>query len=310
MQQIQSINFMKGLLIILVILGHLIPGNLKETLSRYFIYSFHMPLFIGISGYLFNFDKLFLNKNNFLKSFFKRIIIPYIIANIFYCIFINLPYLINLNIYKFIFNFIKNSIYSYYHLWYIQGFISYALILYFLLKKNFNFKLLVSISFIISFTVYYFYFHFHSSNPFLRIFLNNFRLYNLIFFTCGFIIKKYNYFLRNNCFNFLVFVSLFLMNSIATFYLKNEFITMFLFYISNLYSILYILTICITLPTLDVNLINDIGKNSLYIYLYHIAPILILKKLYLNDFKLYYFFSLVIFILGVFTIKTLDKAKI
>lgn len=42
----------KGILIILVILGHIMPYNLSENLPRNLIYAYHMGLFIGISGFL------------------------------------------------------------------------------------------------------------------------------------------------------------------------------------------------------------------------------------------------------------------
>ena len=75
----QSIDFVKGILILLVFLGHLIIGKIEDNLVRYFIYSFHMPLFIGISGYLFNFNSLNNNPKVFIKKLFGRILIPYIL---------------------------------------------------------------------------------------------------------------------------------------------------------------------------------------------------------------------------------------
>lgn len=56
-KRLNNIDFLKGVLIIFVITGHLIPGILNKTLIRYIIYFFHMPLFIGISGYLINIQK-------------------------------------------------------------------------------------------------------------------------------------------------------------------------------------------------------------------------------------------------------------
>lgn len=52
-----TIDFIKGLLIILVFWGHLIVGEQRTTFLRYVIYSFHMPIFIGVSGFLFNIKK-------------------------------------------------------------------------------------------------------------------------------------------------------------------------------------------------------------------------------------------------------------
>lgn len=53
-----SFDFIKGVLIILVVLGHVIQGlygidnpDVWENLLFTIIYTFHMPLFIFISGY-------------------------------------------------------------------------------------------------------------------------------------------------------------------------------------------------------------------------------------------------------------------
>lgn len=65
------IDVLKGIGIFLVCFGHLNPDVFTET----HIYSFHMPLFFFISGYL------FLNKkyefNDFIKRKFKSLLIPY-----------------------------------------------------------------------------------------------------------------------------------------------------------------------------------------------------------------------------------------
>ena len=68
-KRIEWIDAVKGLGIILVILGHMtIP-----QMVRRFIFSFHMPLFFFVSGYLF--------KNNFSKTWCLRkcdsLLIPY-----------------------------------------------------------------------------------------------------------------------------------------------------------------------------------------------------------------------------------------
>ena len=130
-----SIDYFKGLLIFSVFLGHLIVGKMGTNFIRYFIYSFHMPLFIGISGYLFNYDSLNNSPKKSIRKLMRKIIVPYILANIIYSGLININFLFDLNLYKFIFNFIKNIVYSSYHLWYIQGYLSYVIISYVLTKK-------------------------------------------------------------------------------------------------------------------------------------------------------------------------------
>lgn len=53
-QRIEWVDFAKGLVIILVVLGHSIP--LSTDLSK-FIFVFHMPFFFVIAGFLLNLDK-------------------------------------------------------------------------------------------------------------------------------------------------------------------------------------------------------------------------------------------------------------
>jgi len=65
------IDMLKGFGIFLVVLGH---THIGEEMAK-FIFSFHMPLFFFISGFLFNKDIPFII---FLKSKFKRIINPYL----------------------------------------------------------------------------------------------------------------------------------------------------------------------------------------------------------------------------------------
>ncbi len=68
----------KGLLIILVVIGHLIevlPQG-QQGLIYKFIYLFHMPLFVFVSGYLAKFN---------LKRSVKTFLIPYFIAQTICC---------------------------------------------------------------------------------------------------------------------------------------------------------------------------------------------------------------------------------
>lgn len=301
MSYIYSIDFFKGVLIFLVVIGHYLQGVLGETLSRYFIYSFHMPFFIGISGYLFNLEGIEKSKKEYIKTLCRRIIKPYIIANIIYGFLINYKELIELEYINFILDFIKTIIISYYHLWYIQGYISYMIITYILIKIfKLKSKSTIICGLFISIFTYYMYFYYSRESIFLNIFLNNFRIYNLIFFLCGFYIKYYKINLKNNKKELLLFLALFLTNSIGTFYIKNPIINGILFYLSNLYGIMYILTICIKYKNIKIKFINFIGKKSLYIYLYHIVPLFILKEIFkikINNQYIYY--SIIILLSGI-----------
>lgn len=79
---------LKGMLIILVVLGHFIERYIaKDEKLRYiyeFIYIFHMPLFIFISGY---FSK---KTNNIRRKSIKNLLVPYLILNFLYYTYIYL----------------------------------------------------------------------------------------------------------------------------------------------------------------------------------------------------------------------------
>ena len=53
-----TIDGIKGFLILCVVVGHILTGSLDENPIRYIIYSFHMPCFFYISGYLLNTEKI------------------------------------------------------------------------------------------------------------------------------------------------------------------------------------------------------------------------------------------------------------
>lgn len=83
------LDSLKGFLIILVILGHLIGqigygnGDLNWEV-RTFIYTFHMPLFILISGY---FTKIEVGKILFVKGLMK-LAIPLVVFQIISMLFV------------------------------------------------------------------------------------------------------------------------------------------------------------------------------------------------------------------------------
>lgn len=80
-KRIEYLDYAKGIGIILVVLGHILSkGNIKI-----YIYSFHMPLFFIISGYLFNYINI-INFKEVINKKIKALLIPYLtfsLINIF-----------------------------------------------------------------------------------------------------------------------------------------------------------------------------------------------------------------------------------
>jgi fucose 4-O-acetylase-like acetyltransferase len=69
-----SIDALKGIGIVLMVLGHCTIGN--NVILTNFIFSFHMPLFFLVSGYLYK-EKIFIK---LIQTNFKRIILPYLVT--------------------------------------------------------------------------------------------------------------------------------------------------------------------------------------------------------------------------------------
>lgn len=80
-----SIDKIKGIGIIAVVLGHLLLGSVSDNFLRYVIYSFHMPLFFFISGWLLNTDKLSkITLSEFISKYGKRMLLWWLVAWIIY----------------------------------------------------------------------------------------------------------------------------------------------------------------------------------------------------------------------------------
>ncbi len=77
------IDALKGFGIMLVVLAH---HSLPIALDTY-IFSFHMPLFFFISGFLFDFGKYTESAGNFVKGRFRSLIVPYFCFALITCLF-------------------------------------------------------------------------------------------------------------------------------------------------------------------------------------------------------------------------------
>lgn len=122
----------KGLLVLIVILTHCLP---KSTFL-YFMYFFHMPLFMAISGFLVKISTFKDGFSGYIIRMWSRLIIPWCIASIIF-----LPFQLNGNGNTYIeFSIL---IYPYYHLWYIPSLLIGAFLCYSILRWNVSVWLLL-----------------------------------------------------------------------------------------------------------------------------------------------------------------------
>ena len=94
-----QLDAIKGLAIILVIMGHIIgysDPNSNHNILYQIIYSFHMPLFFFVSGFLV-FDHFGPTLISWTKKKFIQLIIPYCIFTLFYFFILFYPTVQNFN---------------------------------------------------------------------------------------------------------------------------------------------------------------------------------------------------------------------
>lgn len=136
MERIELIDSLKGYAVILVLLGHVIvfsnPTQFSQSWLFVFIYSFHMPLFLFLSGYLV-FQKSIDSKINFVYKKFKGLILPY-----FVWIFISISIANNFVFDNRISDFLIEHVVVYDNIWFLPVlFISFMILLIYITSENF-----------------------------------------------------------------------------------------------------------------------------------------------------------------------------
>lgn len=311
-----TFDIVKGILIILVFLGHIIPGALRSTFPRYAIYSFHMPLFIGVSGFLFNIKVFDMNFREFLKKYWGRLGLPWIIAVIVY-------YLVNKG-FDFHLSSIAASFYSpYYHLWYVLGIVSYIVIVRFLWRifKNRKNKWLYIfiISALISIISKWGLFNFECDVAYIPEIIDiisfDFRLYNLIFFVIGVYLRYRLEHCQKICSDMTINISRVLMvlsiivTTILYFYDYTN-VENLLFYIMNISIVLVVVYDCLYKKLPRNKVLEFVGKYSLPIYLYHVLGKILAETICDKGSGWYYVICICSFVLLCLAVSLLRKVRV
>ena len=87
MMRIKELDIAKGICIILVVLGHFFPEGAPHwyAVMRSVIYSFHMPVFMFVSGFVYIYAERNVSYGTFLLKKVRRIAVPYFLVS---CLFI------------------------------------------------------------------------------------------------------------------------------------------------------------------------------------------------------------------------------
>lgn len=143
----ESIDTAKGILLLLVIVGHVLQGSFTVSFPRYFIYGFHMPLFMSISGYLFSAHYSKINTSEWLSKSFNRAIQPWLLAVAIFALYLNYVGYYHLTAVDLI---VESLTKPFYHLWFIPAWMAYQAVLRSIEKKAVQMPLFLWVSFLFS----------------------------------------------------------------------------------------------------------------------------------------------------------------
>ncbi|SFM56217.1 acyltransferase family protein [Methanolobus profundi] len=287
----QWIDSLKGFAIILVVIGHL--NDVSEGLNTY-IYSFHMPLFFFISGYLFNYQKYKNNSIQFIRKKINSLVIPYftftLISYLYYIItdYMYEPNITNIellgngiiyNLYTSIFAISKSIINT--PLWFLPCLFITELTYFYILTKVSEKKMKLMIILVASALIGYLY----SSNVTIRLPWGlDIAFVAIIFYAAGNILKKHFQIkqpTQNTYTLFLLFVfslSFCLLNKRVDMYnlVYNNYI---LFYTSAFLGIIFYMHIFLKIE--PSNILSYYGQNSIIILGIHYPLISSIKYMIL-----------------------------
>lgn len=272
--RLKNIDLFKGILVVLVIVGHMIQGGIETNFTRNLIYSFHMPVFVGISGVLFNINYISQsNARSLYNKYSFRLLLPWVLAVVFYYFFA---------LYQFseefsITSFIRAFIFPYYHLWFIPAFLSWVVMTWSMKKlKLSNLSILyISAGISVVSTILLKYPEFIAPSfdvpPVFKAILRSYGPHFYFFFVLGIYLKNrtldqinlLNYILPSICAALVIYL-----------YFKPNAILSFLnFFALNSLLVLLILKIA-TKNLVRSNYFGEwLGIHSLAIYLWHVVPI-------------------------------------
>lgn len=275
-----NFDFLKGILILLVITGHILPGTLTDSFPRFLIYSFHMPLFIAIAGYFFgNMDSKNVSFVQLFKKYEFRGIYPWLIALVAYSLYQDWGALFVENKYAVLWDSFRKP---YYHLWFVPGLLGYVFSTLGASKVKLPVNVLLVVSVLLSaffmvlrehrilFVVY------PDIKEYVEVLLYTFRPQYFMFFVLGIWARRAHIQKLEPFVPYLSIVGLSAL--LVSFFLHQTDVYIFAFYFFNFFFAIWMLKLSEKRFFPNVKILQWIGVNSLGIYLWHQFPLMILKE--------------------------------
>lgn len=272
-QRSNSVDIAKGILIILVVTGHVLNGSPTDASTRGYIYFFHMPLFIFLSGYLSSGSVHRDSPTTSAGKQFSRMGRPYLLALAFYT---------TISIVRSSESFsvgiaVDAALYPFYHLWYIPAIVIYFFATQALIRLGIGIAPVIAISAALS--VLLGEFSDRDSGSHFLYYLGDKRYYYYwFFFALGVALRTATLSARwiAPCTLIAAGGAALVLNGIET---KPIYIWT-LFLIINLIAALSLVATLQSFPSTSVPALQAAGQASLPIYLWHILPIFIAKSVF------------------------------
>lgn len=260
-----TINTIKAVLILFVILWHLMSGQNTFTRSIItFIATFTMPLFFGVSGFLLKKELFFKPFLQFLYKYFHRLIVPFIFAYLIFSLvqgqFISL-------------------LYPWFHLWFIPAFLFILILIYVFEHMHINKFITLILS--ASFTLLYLSFFREGPNEeFLYYLGDKHYYYEFVFLYFGYFIRNYSEKFQLSTWKFLI---IFILSALYLFLFNEQKSANFVCSLTSLSFNLSLIFLTINFAkhftNIKIPIISTLGEITLPIYLLHVLPLLLMWKL-------------------------------
>ena len=268
-----NFDAVKGYLIFLVVVGHIVVDNVADNDFKAAIYFFHMPLFLAVTGYFVRAKTLHLSIVGILKKYELSLLKPYILA---YSVYTALAWLVLVDDLT-LEQIALSILYPFYHLWYVPAIFVFIFFLKFTSKIGIPISATLFFAFLITVTYAAIGGPHIDQLSFFK-FIGDKRFYHYFFYFClgYFIAQNSNYKVQ------LPFLTLPFLLYLAISY-NNIWLSGLSSVLANVALISITLSICAISQIENIkesNLMVKLGRCSLPIYLWHVAPIAALKMLF------------------------------
>ncbi len=268
-----TIDSLRGLLILLVFVGHSFLVPVTQDPWKWLIYGFHMPVFMALSAYMLNVEGIrALSPRELAVKYGARLMIPWLLAMVIYTALYT-----DLDSAKAA---ASAVLYPYYHLWYVPVLMAYIVLLYLVRLPVIVLAAIAAVISIAAMAVFgqgtWQGLDFEGAGAVIVRALGDKRLYSMaIFFAFGLVLRRY----RDHLGSSHLAIGLVVIAAVAAtvyqglFYVDQP-AALILTFVALDFSLSALFPYLFSRPSASLPVIDQLGFDSLFFYLWH--PLLFL----------------------------------